>query len=110
MHGVSGVYTGLCHSCYDFTINGDEVGIDCGGSCPDCATCWDGLHNGDEMAVDCGGLCVLPKNLYPNPYGCLDGSSDTNACSSNMGTCCSDCSKCIAGIVAERVSGSSRTA
>ena len=30
VHGVSGVYTGLCHSCYDFTINGDDVGIACG--------------------------------------------------------------------------------
>lgn len=50
-------------SCSDDVQNGDETGIDCGGSCPDsCAaaapTCQDQQRNQDESAVDCGGSCA----------------------------------------------------
>ncbi len=73
-------------SCNDGVQNGDETGIDCGGSfcapCPDpiagctdeaahnynpdateddgsCETCSDGILNGDETDIDCGGsLCA----------------------------------------------------
>ena len=72
-------------SCTDLTQNGDETGIDCGGSCPtDCAdgggclvngdcvstfchpttmvctapACDDGFTNGSETDTDCGGSCV----------------------------------------------------
>lgn len=48
-------------SCFDGVQNGDETGVDCGGSCPDCPTeptCTDGIQNGDETGVDCGGSCT----------------------------------------------------
>ena len=44
-------------TCSDGVQNGDETGVDCGGSCPPCATCSDGIQNGDETGVDCGGSC-----------------------------------------------------
>jgi hypothetical protein len=38
--------------------NGDESGVDCGGSsCTPCPRCDDDLQNGDESDVDCGGTC-----------------------------------------------------
>jgi hypothetical protein len=68
-------------SCNDGVQNGDETGVDCGGSiCPACPTCSDGIQNGDETGIDCGGAicpaCVstgLDENnvssfkIYPNP-------------------------------------------
>ncbi len=43
-------------TCTDGYQNGDETGVDCGGSCPDvCPTCSDGTQNGDEIGIDCGG-------------------------------------------------------
>ncbi len=43
-------------ACDDGQQNGDETGIDCGGSsCPACPTCDDGVQNGSETDVDCGG-------------------------------------------------------
>ncbi|MEN8185967.1 MAG: hypothetical protein ABFR05_02425 [Bacteroidota bacterium] len=44
-------------SCFDGIQNGDETGVDCGGSCTPCPTCDDGIQNGDETSVDCGGSC-----------------------------------------------------
>ncbi|MDY8138065.1 GEVED domain-containing protein [Aquimarina sp. 2201CG5-10] len=47
-------------SCNDGVQNGDETGVDCGGSCEPCTTdptCNDGIQNGDETGVDCGGSC-----------------------------------------------------
>jgi len=46
-------------ACDDGFMNGDETGVDCGGSCPEaCPTCIDGILNGDEIEIDCGGpLC-----------------------------------------------------
>ncbi len=43
--------------------NGDETGVDCGGSCEECVpadpdpTCTDETQNGEETGVDCGGSC-----------------------------------------------------
>lgn len=48
-------------TCSDGIQNGDETGVDCGGSCAPCQTeptCNDGVQNGDETGVDCGGSCV----------------------------------------------------
>ncbi|MBK9257339.1 MAG: T9SS type A sorting domain-containing protein [Saprospiraceae bacterium] len=43
-------------SCTDGIQNGQETGVDCGGStCPSCPTCTDGIQNGQETGVDCGG-------------------------------------------------------
>jgi len=44
-------------SCFDGIKNGDETGVDCGGSCAECTTCDDGIQNGDETGIDCGGSC-----------------------------------------------------
>jgi hypothetical protein len=44
-------------TCADGTQNGDETGVDCGGSCSACPTCADGTQNGNETGVDCGGSC-----------------------------------------------------
>lgn len=54
--------------------NGDEEGIDCGGSsaipCPP-PTCADGLHNGTETGIDCGdALGICPE--CPD-HNCNDG-------------------------------------
>ena len=47
--------------CYDAERNGDEIGVDCGGSCPfqDCCAnrAWDADLG--ERGVDCGGSCSL---------------------------------------------------
>ncbi len=58
-------------TCDDGVQNGDETGVDCGGSCPnECPpepTCDDGVQNGDETGVDCGGSCgnVCPCDGNP---------------------------------------------
>ena len=55
-----------CNTCNDGIQNGDEEGVDCGGSCPNvCPTCDDGIQNGDEEGVDCGG-----SNCPPCDSGC----------------------------------------
>lgn len=65
-------------TCNDGIQNGNETGIDCGGSCSPCTTeptCNDGIQNGDETGVDCGGSCepcamggddITAKLLPPN--------------------------------------------
>ncbi|MFK7907623.1 MAG: T9SS type A sorting domain-containing protein [Chitinophagales bacterium] len=86
----------LCETCYDGIQNGDEEGIDCGGTNPNCVscdlgctdmyahnynaaasiddgsceTCYDNIMNGDEEAVDCGGALCAP---------CLMGCTDEGA-------------------------------
>ncbi len=48
-----------CPRCDDGVQNGDETGVDCGGSsCAACPSCNDGVQNGDETGVDCGGSCL----------------------------------------------------
>ncbi|SHE52341.1 hypothetical protein SAMN05444274_101590 [Mariniphaga anaerophila] len=43
---------------HDGIQNGDEEGIDCGGSAPNpCPSCTDGIQNQGEEGVDCGGPC-----------------------------------------------------
>ncbi|MEL6969138.1 MAG: M43 family zinc metalloprotease [Bacteroidota bacterium] len=54
-------------TCDDGIQNGDETGVDCGGSsCPACPppppTCDDGIQNGNETGVDCGGPDCDPCN------------------------------------------------
>ncbi len=48
--------------CYDHIQNGNEEGVDCGGSCTSCSiikdpTCDDFIRNQGEDQVDCGGPC-----------------------------------------------------
>ena len=47
-------------SCFNGIKDGDESGVDCGGSCVPCATCDDGIKNGDETGIDCGGSFCEP--------------------------------------------------
>ena len=51
-------------TCTDGIQNGDETGVDCGGSsCSPCTvapTCTDGIQNGDETGIDCGGSSCAP--------------------------------------------------
>ncbi len=55
-------------SCTDGEQNGDETGVDCGGSsCNDCIpepTCDDGIRNADETEVDCGGEYCEPCEIF----------------------------------------------
>lgn len=55
-------------TCTDGIQNGDETGVDCGGSCAACPTCTDGIQNGEETGVDCGG---------PDCPACYVGLQDT---------------------------------
>jgi hypothetical protein len=55
--------SGSTPTCDDGIQNGDETGVDCGGSCEPCntpPTCDDGIQNGDETGVDCGGSSCEP--------------------------------------------------
>ncbi len=66
-------------TCNDGIQNGDETGIDCGGSsCDPCTTnptCNDGIQNGNETGVDCGGDCT-PCNT--NVTYCNTGRQGSN--------------------------------
>ncbi len=90
-------------TCNDGVQNGDETGVDCGGSCTACTvspSCNDGVQNGDETGVDCGGSCVA---CAPTT-SCGDGTCDANeSCS----TCASDCGSCpIIGTCGDGTCGS----
>ncbi|MBN1772728.1 MAG: right-handed parallel beta-helix repeat-containing protein [Deltaproteobacteria bacterium] len=55
-------------ACSDGERNGDETGVDCGGSCPNPDCCTNGyadIHL-DETGVDCGGTCGAcgPETTY----------------------------------------------
>lgn len=53
-----GTFCAACPSCSNGFQDGDETGVDCGGSCAACPTCSDGIQNGSETGVDCGGSCA----------------------------------------------------
>ena len=65
-------------SCTDGTQNGDETGVDCGGSCPACPTCSDGIQNQGETGVDCGGPCDACPTC-DTPSGLTAAPSDIEA-------------------------------
>ncbi|MBX3275650.1 MAG: hypothetical protein KF729_35650 [Sandaracinaceae bacterium] len=98
-------------SCTNSVRDGDETGIDCGGSCPGCAdgdpcvmqtdcqsrvcmrgrclipTCTDGVRNGREIGTDCGGDCGLCPGGEPCTENaqCISGRCRGSVCS--MSTC-----------------------
>lgn len=82
-------------TCDDGIQNGDETGVDCGGStCSDCPvipTCDDGIQNGNETGLDCGGDCA-PCPLEPT---CSDGIQNGNETGVDCGG--PDCSPCDTG-------------
>ena len=55
-----------CH-CYNMEKDGDEQGIDCGGSCPPCAPpgCFNCQKDPDEEEMDCGGPDCPPCEDVP---------------------------------------------
>ena len=77
-------------TCTDGIQNGDETGVDCGGSCSACEpapTCTDGIQNGDETGVDCGGSCSACE---PAPT-CTDGIQNGDETGVDCGGSCSAC-------------------
>jgi IgGFc binding protein len=97
--GSGGSANGTCN---DHVQNGDETGVDCGGSCPPCvscttgsdcpsgvctagacapAACTDGIRNGDETDTDCGGSC---PPCGPNAACNKDSDCQNNACVHNL--------------------------
>ncbi|MEM6697016.1 MAG: M43 family zinc metalloprotease, partial [Bacteroidota bacterium] len=81
-------------TCDDGIQNGDEEGVDCGGSdCPPCMmepTCDDGIQNGDEEGVDCGGSDCPPCMMEPT---CDDGIQNGDEEGVDCGG--SDCPPCM---------------
>ena len=73
-------------TCTDGVQNGDETGVDCGGSCTPCVTCNDGVQNGDETGIDCGGSCS-PCNTS----SCADGAQNGDETGIDCGGSCSPC-------------------
>ncbi len=77
-------------TCYDGLMNGDEEGIDCGGSCVACSSvpnCFDGIKNGDETGIDCGGSCIACSS-QPSCYnGIWDGNEEGVDCGGSCIAC-----------------------
>ncbi|AKT43655.1 DNRLRE domain-containing protein [Chondromyces crocatus] len=81
-----------CASCNDGIQNGSETGVDCGGSCAPCATCNDGIRNGSETGVDCGGSCAPCAT-------CNDGIKNGGETGVDCGgPICGACATCNDGI------------
>ena len=86
-------------SCNDGIKNGDETGIDCGGSCKKCTgsetpkpatkTCSDNTKNGDESEIDCGGTCDKCENEMHcgQNSDCLSDNCDVGTCKPNSPLC-----------------------
>jgi len=79
-------------SCDDGIQNGDETGVDCGGSCAPCVTvtCDDGIQTGDETGVDCGG-----SDCPACPATCDDGIQNGEETGVDCGG--PDCAPCSTG-------------
>ena len=66
--------------CDDGQRNGNELAVDCGGSCASC--CNDGQKNAGETAVDCGGNCAgcgTGQHCHSNS-DCASGSCVSSSC------------------------------
>ncbi len=77
--------------CHDRVQDGDETGVDCGGSCMACPvpdpTCSDGLRDGFESDVDCGAACppCAAGQVCAVSADCASGSCNGGA--AMTGTC-----------------------
>ena len=97
-------------ACDDFTKNGAETGVDCGGGCPGCAaglacnvaedctsgvcakslcqvpTCSDTIKNGGESDTDCGGSCTpcAPGKACLADTDCAAGTCTSDKCASSI--------------------------
>lgn len=87
---------GATPTCNDGIQNGDETGVDCGGSnctaCPTLPTCNDGIQNGDETGIDCGGSNCAACPTTPT---CGDGIQNGDESGVDCGG--SNCSPCNSG-------------
>ena len=73
---ITGCQGGVTPTCTDGVQNGDEEGVDCGGSdCAPCPTCSDGIQNGDEEGIDCGGSFCAPCNTGGCAYETINNST-----------------------------------
>lgn len=81
-------------TCDDNIQNGNETGVDCGGTCPACPSCTDGILNNGETEIDCGGpIC----NACPS---CNDGILNNGETGIDCGgPNCSACPSCNDGIL-----------
>ena len=80
-----------CLQCFDGIQNGDEEGVDCGGSfCAECIpTCSDGIQNGQETSVDCGGPdCTICPTCVD---GIQNGLEEGLDCGGPNCVPCNDC-------------------
>lgn len=84
-------------TCNDGCQNGNEVGIDCGGSCITGAEdtieeCQDGIDNDHDCAVDCeeGDICgknnAWPCYIAPGAEDCTNGMDDADT-NDNLADC-----------------------
>jgi len=80
--------------CADGILNGTETQIDCGGTyCDPCPTCTDGIMNGTEIGIDCGGLNCPPCATDGNcTNGMIDGNEFWTDCG---GSTCMACDTII---------------
>lgn len=79
--------------CRDGIQNGDETGVDCGGSCRPCVEgihCGNGIKDGDETGVDCGGSC---EPCLIDSRHCSNGIQDADETGVDCGG--ADCEPCI---------------
>ena len=53
-------------SCSDGLYNGDEVGVDCGGSCAPCAACSPASHEAEGISATTGGATSDGWNIWSN--------------------------------------------
>jgi hypothetical protein len=89
-------------TCEDGIQNGDETGVDCGGSCTACQqeetpTCEDGIQNGDETGIDCGGSCAACEQ--EETPTCEDGVQNGDETGVDCGGSCAACPTCDDGIL-----------
>ncbi len=86
-----GTNCGPCSAlCGDFMLNGTEEQVDCGGAfCEACPECDDMIMNGTEIGIDCGGTACLPCTTDGNcTNGIVDGDEYWVDCG---GTHCPEC-------------------
>lgn len=90
-------------TCSDGKQNGDETGVDCGGSCPPCRepSCYDGIKNGDETGVDCGGSC-LECGSRPT-HRCAVMEKDRGTYKSYYKECQSGCQTCDLELAGDKI-------
>ncbi len=90
-------------TCSNGMQDGDEEGVDCGGSCPNiCSTgdpCTNGVQDGDEEGVDCGGSCPTPCSTDdPCTNGVQDGDEEGIDCGGSCPTPCPTGDTCSNGV------------